>query len=80
MRQGLYPDKAGTFMILLQVSRIVLTSMTSSGAERMSALPPKADMCSALRCPLSAKSGHRLFHHLIGQFRAERAGAEQNKK
>jgi hypothetical protein len=29
----------------------------------MSALPPKADMCGATRCPLWGMSGHRLADH-----------------
>ena len=33
---------------------------TCAVQKRMSALPPKADMCGATSgCPLSAKSGHR---------------------
>ena len=38
------------------------------GRERMSALPPIADMCSATTgCPLCANSGHRtLFDHFVG--------------
>ena len=32
---------------------------TCAAQKGMSALPPKADMCSAQLCPLSAKSGHR---------------------
>ena len=55
----------------------------------MSALPPKADMCSATRrCPLCANSGHAarktLFDHLVGarkqrrrHSKAERLGGLQ---
>src|SRR5215510_15739348 len=48
-----HPDKATTSINLLRVSRIVVTTppsgqkQTSSDLESMSALPPKADMCSA---------------------------------
>ena len=57
---------------------------TCAAQKVMSALPPKADMCSATSgCPLSANSGlmrrsNTLFDHLIGaadrlgQFDAER--------
>ena len=41
----------------------------------MSALPPKADMCSATRrCPLCANSGHRRTYSITSSARAISVG------
>ena len=45
----------------------------------MSALPPKADMCGATRCPLCAKSGHHchvLSSAASNELNSGQAGAE----
>ena len=63
--------------------RFTLNSDRESGfpQKAMSALPPKADMCSALRCPLCANSGHRthLFDHLVGAGEQRRRHGEAER-
>ena len=43
---------------------------TFRDAGAMSALPPIADMCGALTCPLSANSGQAAIHSIILSARA----------